>query len=350
GDSVIRYYEVNNEAPFVHYINTYSSPEPQRGIGFMPKRGMNIYENEIARIYKCTNRGLVEVLQFFVPRKSDEFQEDLYPDTAGPVPAITADEWFNGKDADPILMPLRKDTETERSKQQKKSARRTSRLTQSSGAHEPDHHPKILEQNETIPEISLSDRGSHNAEYKRAGIDVLRKYSDTSRSAENPQDGIVDAGIGIVPFRHSSSTLEPSFREQHQEDRFSRNEAAAPVFRRSVNMGSVSSGDSGDVQSLRYASSRSHEMSPSSTGYSADSGIRKSRDYGMAGEQTSIAATHANTGSGSAKSSGNLQAMVEELAAEVGKLKEVVRRQERRLRYVEQTVREKDMVAIENVL
>ncbi|KRZ76264.1 Coronin-like protein cor-1 [Trichinella papuae] len=106
GDSNIRYYEVNNEAPYVHFINTFTSPEPQRGIGFMPKRGLKINENEIARIFKCTNKGVVEILQFFVPRKSEMFQEDLYPDTASTTPAITAENWLDGQNANPILMPL----------------------------------------------------------------------------------------------------------------------------------------------------------------------------------------------------------------------------------------------------
>ncbi len=35
------------------------------------------------------------------------FQEDLYPDTAAQEAALTAEEWFNGKDADPIMMSLR---------------------------------------------------------------------------------------------------------------------------------------------------------------------------------------------------------------------------------------------------
>lgn len=49
GDSNIRYFEITDEAPFVHYINTYQSTEPQRGIGAMPKRGCEIHNCEIAR-------------------------------------------------------------------------------------------------------------------------------------------------------------------------------------------------------------------------------------------------------------------------------------------------------------
>ena len=36
--------------------------------------------------------------------KSELFQEDLYPDTAAEEAAISAEEWFNGKDANPILV------------------------------------------------------------------------------------------------------------------------------------------------------------------------------------------------------------------------------------------------------
>ncbi|NXT88845.1 CORO6 protein, partial [Anhinga rufa] len=38
---------------------------------------------------------------------SDLFQDDLYPDTPGPEPALEADEWLSGKDAEPVLISLR---------------------------------------------------------------------------------------------------------------------------------------------------------------------------------------------------------------------------------------------------
>lgn len=42
-----------------------------------------------------------------VPRKSELFQEDLYPDTLGDTPALTAEEWIEGKDAEPNLISLK---------------------------------------------------------------------------------------------------------------------------------------------------------------------------------------------------------------------------------------------------
>eukprot|EP00079_Xenopus_tropicalis_P018179 XP_004919261.1 PREDICTED: coronin-6-like [Xenopus tropicalis] len=106
GDSSIRYFEITAEAPFVHYLSTYSSKEPQRGMGFMPKRGLDVSKWEIARFFKLHERKC-EPIVMTVPRKSDLFQDDLYPDTPGPEPALEAEEWFSGQDADPILVSLR---------------------------------------------------------------------------------------------------------------------------------------------------------------------------------------------------------------------------------------------------
>lgn len=49
GDSSIRYFEITDEAPYVHYLNTFSTKEPQRGMGYMPKRGLDVNKCEIAR-------------------------------------------------------------------------------------------------------------------------------------------------------------------------------------------------------------------------------------------------------------------------------------------------------------
>uniref|UniRef100_A0A2K6V872 Coronin n=1 Tax=Saimiri boliviensis boliviensis TaxID=39432 RepID=A0A2K6V872_SAIBB len=106
GDSSIRYFEITDEPPFVHYLNTFSSKEPQRGMGFMPKRGLDVSKCEIARFYKLHERKC-EPIVMTVPRKSDLFQDDLYPDTPGPEPALEADEWLAGQDAEPVLISLR---------------------------------------------------------------------------------------------------------------------------------------------------------------------------------------------------------------------------------------------------
>jgi coronin-1B/1C/6 len=82
------------------------SPDPQRGIGMLPKRGCDVSTCEITRFYRLNNNGFCQVIPFVVPRKSELFQEDLYPDTVSDVPAITADEWWLGANADPIMVPM----------------------------------------------------------------------------------------------------------------------------------------------------------------------------------------------------------------------------------------------------
>eukprot|EP00088_Acartia_fossae_P027233 TRINITY_DN2797_c0_g1_i1.p1 TRINITY_DN2797_c0_g1~~TRINITY_DN2797_c0_g1_i1.p1 ORF type:complete len:574 (-),score=152.41 TRINITY_DN2797_c0_g1_i1:884-2443(-) len=107
GDSVIRYFEITPEPPFVHYINTFQTQDPQRGVGCMPKRGCDVSVCEISRFYRLNNNGFCQVIPFKVPRKSELFQEDLYPDTQAEMPALTADEWWGErKNADPVLVPM----------------------------------------------------------------------------------------------------------------------------------------------------------------------------------------------------------------------------------------------------
>uniref|UniRef100_A0A8C5LRQ3 Coronin n=1 Tax=Leptobrachium leishanense TaxID=445787 RepID=A0A8C5LRQ3_9ANUR len=106
GDSSIRYFEITDESPYVHYLSTFISKEPQRGMGYMPKRGLDVNKCEIARFYKLHERKCEPIIMT-VPRKSDLFQDDLYPDTSGPEAPIEAEEWFEGKNADPILISLK---------------------------------------------------------------------------------------------------------------------------------------------------------------------------------------------------------------------------------------------------
>lgn len=114
---MIRYFEITPEPPFVHYINTFQTPDPQRGIGMMPKRGVDVTSCEITRFFRLNNSGLCQVVSMTVPRKSELFQEDLYPDTPGDVPALSPEEWFAGKDENPILVSMRSGSQLSTNKQ-----------------------------------------------------------------------------------------------------------------------------------------------------------------------------------------------------------------------------------------
>ncbi|CAI5796848.1 coronin-2A isoform X1 [Podarcis lilfordi] len=143
GDGNIRYYEISSEKPYLNYLMEYRSPLPQKGIGFMPKRGLDVSSCEIFRFYKLIPaKYLIEPVSMIVPRRvsesllafagwllnraggwwhlfrckpvcsgislqSESYQEDIYPMTAGAQPALTAQEWLSGSNKGPVLMSLR---------------------------------------------------------------------------------------------------------------------------------------------------------------------------------------------------------------------------------------------------
>ncbi|XP_061737013.1 coronin-2A [Nerophis ophidion] len=108
GDGNIKYYEISSEKPYLHYLTDYRSNLPQKGMGVMPKRGLDVSSCEVFRFYKLvTIKSLIEPLSMIVPRRSESYQEDLYPMTAGDKAALTADEWLSGVDKGPLLMSLK---------------------------------------------------------------------------------------------------------------------------------------------------------------------------------------------------------------------------------------------------
>lgn len=106
GDGNIRYYEYVDDNKSLYYLSEYKSSDPQRGMGFLPKRAVNTQEVEVARLFKLHSNA-VEPITFRVPRKSESFASDIYTETAGGKPALTCEEFFSGKSANPILIDLK---------------------------------------------------------------------------------------------------------------------------------------------------------------------------------------------------------------------------------------------------
>ncbi|RBR10869.1 uncharacterized protein FIESC28_09302 [Fusarium coffeatum] len=104
GDGNIRYFEYENDK--FEFLSEYKSVDPQRGIAFMPRRGINTHENEVMRAYKTVNDAYIEPISFTVPRRAETFQADIFPPAVGTKPAATAQEWFDGKTAIPNKIDL----------------------------------------------------------------------------------------------------------------------------------------------------------------------------------------------------------------------------------------------------
>lgn len=109
GEGCIRYYEIVDDHPHIYYLNQFISGQPQKALGWMPKRGLNVAVCEIFRFYKLHGSGnMVEPISFIVPRKSTLFQDDLYPDTLSTKPAMSINDWFVlGSNIKPILISMK---------------------------------------------------------------------------------------------------------------------------------------------------------------------------------------------------------------------------------------------------
>lgn len=62
---------------------------------------------EIVRILKMTGSNSIEPLSFIVPRKSDSFQEDIFPDCISGEPAQSAADYFGAWDLRRPPLPAR---------------------------------------------------------------------------------------------------------------------------------------------------------------------------------------------------------------------------------------------------
>jgi coronin-1B/1C/6 len=107
GDGVVRLYEYEDKEPFIFKLNDgFRSNIPGKGYCLVPKRGLDVLRHETARILKVTNDSGVHPLRFEVPRKSDAFQDDIFPATAAPIAAHSLGEWLEGSSKEPVTMSL----------------------------------------------------------------------------------------------------------------------------------------------------------------------------------------------------------------------------------------------------
>uniref|UniRef100_A0A8C6TKV8 Coronin n=1 Tax=Neogobius melanostomus TaxID=47308 RepID=A0A8C6TKV8_9GOBI len=70
---------------------------PTRGVCAVPKLDLDVMSCEVVRVLQLTDSHIVPI-SYQVPRKNSghEFHADLYPDTVGATPAMSAGEWWQG--------------------------------------------------------------------------------------------------------------------------------------------------------------------------------------------------------------------------------------------------------------
>jgi WD40 repeat protein len=106
GDATVRYYEVVDEEPYVHFLSDFRDNESMKGACFLPKTSCDTKSCEIAICYRLMKEW-VSPVSFQVPRKSDLFQTDIFPDTYAGVPSMSAEEWARGDNKAPAKKTMK---------------------------------------------------------------------------------------------------------------------------------------------------------------------------------------------------------------------------------------------------
>lgn len=105
GDGNIRFFEMADEAPFAYSTGDYKSTKSQKGVCVLPKRANNVLACESTAFLKL-HPDKVERIGMTIPRKSDKFQDDIFPDAPSGVASCTSAEWWAGSTAGPVLASL----------------------------------------------------------------------------------------------------------------------------------------------------------------------------------------------------------------------------------------------------
>jgi len=97
GDAIIRFYDLQSEENPLVELNSYQCKEAVRAFALAPKYCVDTSVCEIDRFYIISQAKTLQAAQLIVPRKNAEiFQDDIYPETNQPVPAVELDAWRGG--------------------------------------------------------------------------------------------------------------------------------------------------------------------------------------------------------------------------------------------------------------
>ncbi|XP_030592272.1 coronin-7-like isoform X1 [Archocentrus centrarchus] len=97
GNTGIDCFEVSSSEPFLSQVSHCLTDTSTRGVALVPKLALDVMSCEVVRVLQLTDSCIVPI-SYQVPRKNSgqEFHEDLYPDTVGTTPAMSAEEWWKG--------------------------------------------------------------------------------------------------------------------------------------------------------------------------------------------------------------------------------------------------------------
>jgi len=106
GDAAIKYWEIVNEEPYVHFLSEFRDNESTKGACFLPKTVVDTKVCEVSVCYRVM-KDFISPISFQVPRKSEMFQADIFPDTNAFRPVLTADEYVAGQNKQPLKKSMK---------------------------------------------------------------------------------------------------------------------------------------------------------------------------------------------------------------------------------------------------
>lgn len=95
GESQLYCYETAPRQPALSPVNQCILENVLQGAALVPRRALAVMSCEVLRVLQLSDTAIVPV-SYHVPRKTVEFHEDLFPDTAGCVPASDSHAWWTG--------------------------------------------------------------------------------------------------------------------------------------------------------------------------------------------------------------------------------------------------------------
>jgi len=191
GDGNVRYFEIADNGSGgreIFYINDSRSTKSMRGFCFVNRRALKTEQCEVMRALKLEQSSIIP-MSFKVPRKSSEFQEDLFPDCPSMEPALDVQAFLGGKNSMPKMMSMRPGANNNNGQGQKR------KLT-------------VKEENRDLKQ-RVTELEKENASLK-AENDQLRKAAATAL----PSGGYSPRGQAPAPKRVISGQSVNSQRSQ----------------------------------------------------------------------------------------------------------------------------------------
>jgi coronin-1B/1C/6 len=97
GDANCRYFEMDAADPYIHFVSQYGGKDPSKGFDFLPKRCVDTTTHEVMRGIQLQANAIIPI-SFKVPRKSEAFQEDIFPDCPSGEPSMSGGDWAGGSE------------------------------------------------------------------------------------------------------------------------------------------------------------------------------------------------------------------------------------------------------------